>query len=151
MPTAASKSTRAKLRTPSDAARRSVYLFARRNYQLTELGVFDQPVVATNCTCRHEFGRRFAVAGPLNGRFAFDQARLFAERVERTAGTDASKQIETAFRIAPRPIAFGRRNTTRRHAPPGTGGTTHSRCQTVTRRPPRQPMLALDRSVPDDF
>ena len=89
-----------KLRTPSDAARRSVYLFARRNYQLTELGVFDQPVVATNCTCRTSSAVVSQSLALLNGQFAFDQSRLFAERVERTAGPSASKQIETAFRIA---------------------------------------------------
>ena len=92
-----------KLRTPSDAARRSVYLFARRNYQLTELGVFDQPVVATNCTCRTSSAVVSQSLALLNGRFAFDQSRLFAQRVERTAGTNVSKQIETAFQIA-----FGR-------------------------------------------
>jgi uncharacterized protein DUF1553/uncharacterized protein DUF1549/cytochrome c len=89
-----------KLRTPSDAARRSVYLFARRNYQLTELGVFDQPVVATNCTCRTSSAVVSQSLALLNGQFAFDQSRLFAERVERTAGPSASKQIETVFHIA---------------------------------------------------
>src|SRR5262249_58721304 len=32
--------------------RRSLYLLSRRNYQPTELGGFDQPLVATNCTRR---------------------------------------------------------------------------------------------------
>lgn len=90
----------AKLRAPADAGRRSVYLFARRNYQLTELGVFDQPVVATNCTCRTSSAIVSQSLALLNGRFAFDEARLFAERVERAAGKAAPKQIETAFRIA---------------------------------------------------
>ena len=89
-----------KLRTPSDAARRSVYLFARRNYQLTELGVFDQPVVATNCTCRTSSAVVSQSLALLNGRFAFDQSRLFAQRVERTAGPSVPEQIETTFRIA---------------------------------------------------
>ena len=67
-----------KLSRPSDAGRRSVYLFARRNYQLTELGVFDQPVVATNCTCRTSSAVVSQSLALLNGRFAFEQAQLFA-------------------------------------------------------------------------
>jgi hypothetical protein len=90
----------AKLRTPADAGRRSVYLFARRNYQLTELGVFDQPVVATNCTCRTSSAVVSQSLALLNGRFAFEQASLFAQRVDAAAGTAVPRQIETAFRIA---------------------------------------------------
>jgi hypothetical protein len=89
-----------KLRAPADAGRRSVYLFARRNYHLTELGVFDQPVVATNCTCRTSSAVVSQSLALLNGRFAFEQARSFARRVERLAGTPRPKQIATAFRLA---------------------------------------------------
>jgi hypothetical protein len=89
-----------KLRSPAAAGRRSVYLFARRNYQLTELGVFDQPVVATNCTCRTSSAVVSQSLALLNGRFAFEQARSFAQRVERATGTEVPKQIEIAFRIA---------------------------------------------------
>jgi hypothetical protein len=89
-----------KFRSPADAGRRSVYLFARRNYQLTELGVFDQPVVATNCTCRTSSAVVSQSLALLNGRFAFEQARSFARRVEQAAGAAMPKQIDTAFRIA---------------------------------------------------
>ena len=89
-----------KLRSPADASRRSVYLFARRNYQLTELGVFDQPVVATNCTCRTSSAVVSQSLALLNGRFAFEQARSFARRVERAAGTKTPNQIDAAFHIA---------------------------------------------------
>ncbi|HEV8001752.1 MAG TPA: DUF1553 domain-containing protein, partial [Planctomycetaceae bacterium] len=64
------------------------------------LGVFDQPVVATNCTCRTSSAVVSQSLALLNGQFAFDQSRLFAERVERTAGPSISKEIETTFRIA---------------------------------------------------
>src|SRR5262249_43819052 len=84
---------------PTAAFRRSLYLFARRNYNMTLLGVFDQPVMATNCT------RRIASAVPLqsltllNDAFMLEQADRFAARVAELAAT-REKQIETAFRIA---------------------------------------------------
>jgi len=90
----------AKLRTPLDAGRRSVYLFARRNYQLSELGTFDQPVVATNCTCRNSSAVVSQSLALLNGRFTLEQARVFARRVERTAPADSATQIATTFRLA---------------------------------------------------
>jgi hypothetical protein len=42
-----------KLPSPGSALRRSLYLLCRRNYQLTELSVFDQPLVTPNCTRRN--------------------------------------------------------------------------------------------------
>jgi hypothetical protein len=81
------------------ACRRSLYLFARRNYNVTLLNVFDQPVMATNCT------RRTASAVPLqsltllNDAFMLEQAERFAERVASRASAPGDR-IETAFRIA---------------------------------------------------
>jgi hypothetical protein len=85
--------------TPTAACRRSIYLFARRNYNMTLLNVFDQPVMATNCT------RRIASAVPLqsltllNDAFMLDQADHFAQRVAAVAASPEMR-IETAFRIA---------------------------------------------------
>jgi hypothetical protein len=80
--------------------RRSLYLLCRRNYNVSLLNVFDQPVMATNCT------RRIASAVPLqsltllNDAFMLEQADFFAARVAEVAGTDRKRQIETAFRMA---------------------------------------------------
>jgi hypothetical protein len=66
---------------------------------MTLLNVFDQPVMATNCT------RRIASAVPLqsltllNDAFMLEQANRFAERVAAREQT-RDKRIETAFRIA---------------------------------------------------
>src|SRR5256885_11871974 len=38
--------------TATDPNRRSLYLYARRNFTLSLLAAFDQPPVATNCTAR---------------------------------------------------------------------------------------------------
>jgi hypothetical protein len=93
--------------TPAAAWRRSLYLLARRSYPLSVLSVFDQPLMATNCT------RRMASAVPLqaltliNDAFMLDQAEHFAARAAGVAGAEPVKRIEAAFGLA-----FARRPTT---------------------------------------
>jgi hypothetical protein len=93
--------------TPTSKWRRSVYLLSRHQYHLSMLTVFDQPVLATNCT------RRVTSAVPLqsltmmNDSFLFEQAEHFATRVIETAGTSRDEQITLAFCTA-----LGRRPNT---------------------------------------
>jgi len=87
-----------KLAKPADAWRRSLYLFARRNYNVTLLNVFDQPVMATNCTRRIHSAVPLQSLTLLNDAFILEQARYFADRV--AAGADQEKQIEAAFELA---------------------------------------------------
>jgi hypothetical protein len=95
------------LATPTARWRRSLYLFSRRNYNLTLLNVFDQPVMATNCT------RRISSAVPLqsltllNDAVMLDQADHFAARVAAVSA-EPDKRIEVAFRLA-----YSRRPTSR--------------------------------------
>ncbi len=89
-----------KLASPRDAGRRSLYVFARRNYQLTELNVFDQPLVAANCTRRTSSAVVSQSLALMNGKFLMEQAERFAQRLQRLAGDDAARQIELAFRLA---------------------------------------------------
>jgi hypothetical protein len=86
---------------PTAAAqwRRSLYLFARRNYNLTLLNVFDQPVMATNCTRRIQSAVPLQSLTLLNDGFMLEQADHFAARVAAAAETEA-RRIETAFRLA---------------------------------------------------
>jgi cytochrome c553 len=85
---------------PDDNFRRSLYLFSRRNYHLTELNVFDQPVVATNCTRRTTSAVVSQSLLLLNSAFAFEQAELFAFRVRQQAGRDERQRVELSFRLA---------------------------------------------------
>jgi mono/diheme cytochrome c family protein len=94
------------LATPTAKWRRSVYLLARRNYQLTLLSVFDQPVVATNCTRRTTSAVPLQALTFMNDAFVLEQADHFAARVEAAAGASRERQIEAAFRLA-----FARRPT----------------------------------------
>jgi hypothetical protein len=77
--------------------RRSVYLLARRNYHPTLLGVFDQPVLTTNCTGRQGSAVVLQSLTMLNDRFMQEQAANVARRVKATA--KPGQEIETAFRI----------------------------------------------------
>lgn len=89
-----------KLASPDDRFRRSIYVTARRNYHLTELNVFDQPVVRHNCTRRENSAVVLQSLAMLNSAFIFEQANYFAERVVRVAGKEDDARIEAAFRIA---------------------------------------------------
>jgi hypothetical protein len=79
--------------------RRSLYLFARRNYNLTLLNVFDQPVMATNCTRRIPSAVPLQSLTLLNDAFMLEQADRFAARVAAAGGSE-EKRIEAAFGLA---------------------------------------------------
>jgi hypothetical protein len=88
-----------RLPTPAARSRRSLYLFARRNYNLTLLNVFDQPVMATNCTRRVHSAVPLQSLTLLNDAFLLDQADHFAARVLAAADSE-QRRVETAFRLA---------------------------------------------------
>ncbi|HVU85990.1 MAG TPA: PSD1 and planctomycete cytochrome C domain-containing protein [Pirellulales bacterium] len=77
--------------------RRSIYVLARRNYHLSMLGTFDQPIMATNCTRRNSSAVVLQSLAMLNDDFVIEQAGHFAANV---AQLPAAEQIVTAFRRA---------------------------------------------------
>lgn len=90
-----------KLSSPNDAGRRSIYVLARRNYHLSMLATFDQPVVATNCSRRQPSAVVTQSLTLLNDDFVLEQANVLAHRVLSAA---ADSSVETyaasAFEIA---------------------------------------------------
>jgi hypothetical protein len=86
--------------SPSSRSRRSVYLVARRKFPLTLLQVFDQPIIATNCTRRDSSAVPLQSLTMLNDPFVLEHARHFADRVARPAGTAPENQVDRAFRVA---------------------------------------------------
>ena len=91
---------REKSPTPSAKWRRSVYLFQRRVYHLTVLGVFDQPVIAGSVCRRNASAVVLQSLSMMNDDLALEQAEHFADRVWRQAGQSLAERIELAFRIA---------------------------------------------------
>ena len=88
------------LPTPTTQWRRSIYVLARRNYHLTMLRVFGQPIVARNCTVRKPAAIVTQSLTLLHDDFVLQQADYFAERVIAEAGNAVPKQVAAAFRIA---------------------------------------------------
>jgi hypothetical protein len=82
------------------SARRSVYVFAKRTLVLPELELLDSPDTSSSCEQRPPSTTAPQALTFLNGAFAHEQARCFADRLIREAGTDVVKQIERAFLLA---------------------------------------------------
>jgi hypothetical protein len=92
------------LPNPDTAYRRSIYVLARRNYHLTILRIFDQPIVARNCTVRKPAPVVTQSLTLLHDDFVLEQAEHFAERIVSVAAdSSAREQVASAFRFA-----FGR-------------------------------------------
>jgi cytochrome c553 len=90
------------LADPQDRYRRSLYLVARRRYNLSLLGVFDQPVMSTNATTRGASAVVLQSLMMLNNADVNAQAHHFANRVDQAAGPGAGleKKLDWAFRYA---------------------------------------------------
>jgi hypothetical protein len=88
------------LPTPTAKWRRSVYLLARRAFQLSELAVFDQPVVATSCPERPRSAVPLQSLALLNGAFLWEQAEKLAARLEAMKDTAPEERIVAAFQRA---------------------------------------------------
>ena len=91
---------------PSQHTRRGLYIIVRRNFRFPLFDLFDAPVNAVSCS-----GRDVSTVAPqalwlLNNRLAFGQAKHFADRLVREAGTDPDAQIRRAWQLA-----LGRRAT----------------------------------------
>ena len=85
---------------PARAFRRSVYLTARRAYNVSLLTVFDQPLVATNCVKRSSSALPLQSLFMINDAFLAEQADHFATRIERSISDSGGDAVEAAFRLA---------------------------------------------------
>jgi hypothetical protein len=85
---------------PSAKRKRSVYLLARRAYNLSLLTIFDQPLISINCPRRDTSAVPLQSLMMLNDTFLLEHAGHFAGRVARLAGTKGEKPIQLAFQLA---------------------------------------------------
>lgn len=79
--------------------RRSIYLIAKRNLRVPFLEVFDQPDLLTSCPRRQSSTHAPQALELLNGPLANSLAEALTDRLLAEAGTDATKQINLAFRL----------------------------------------------------
>jgi len=89
---------------PAEANRRSIYIFVRRNARFPMMEVFDMPDTHESCGRRNITNTAPQALTMLNDKVAYEWSQAFASRVLKTAGTDESRQVEQAYRLA-----FGRR------------------------------------------
>ena len=83
--------------------RRSVYVFVRRNLRYPLFEVFDMPDTNETCGRRNRTTTAPQSLYLLNSELILNQARAFAGRVLRDAGTDQATLIARAYQLA-----FGR-------------------------------------------
>jgi hypothetical protein len=85
---------------PAEHARRSLYLFAKRNVRLPLFEAFDRPDTLTSCPVRpvSTFAPQALIL--LNGPFLQAQSKALAARLLRECGPDRGRQIDRAHRLA---------------------------------------------------
>ena len=69
--------------------RRSIYLTSRRTYPMTFLGVFDYPIIDTNCTRRVPSATPLQSLTLMNDPFMWEAAGELAANASRLAGDGA--------------------------------------------------------------
>jgi hypothetical protein len=97
--------------TVAERNRRSVYIFIKRTLLVPEMEVLDFP--DTNSACEQRIVSTVAPQALtwFNGDFIVEQAKHFAERLEREAGAAAADQVALAYRLAlARPVTEAEQN-----------------------------------------
>jgi hypothetical protein len=80
--------------------KRSVYSYWKRARKAPMFEVFDEPDTMQTCERRTVTTVPTQALTMLNDEFVLVQSRLFAERVEKAAGSDPGEEVREAFRIA---------------------------------------------------
>lgn len=77
------------------AWRRSVYILSRRNYHLTLMRVFDQPIVARTCAVRKPSAVVTQSLALLHDDFLLEQSGFLADRVVQEAASKSTQDRTT--------------------------------------------------------
>lgn len=80
--------------------RRSIYLIAKRNLRLPFMETFDAPTLQSSCARRDASTHAPQALELLNGEFANQMSRAFAERLRRECGADHQQIVARAFWLA---------------------------------------------------
>jgi hypothetical protein len=84
---------------PSEANRRSVYVHVKRSLSVPILAIHDAADTDSSCAVRYTTTVPTQSLGLLNGEFANEQARAFADRLRREVPGDLVGQIRRAIRL----------------------------------------------------
>jgi len=80
--------------------RRSIYVFLKRSIRYPMFETFDQPNLVNSADRRNRTTIAPQALVLMNNGMVLTQAKIFAERVVKEAGTDVAKQVDRAFRLA---------------------------------------------------
>jgi hypothetical protein len=83
-----------------EAARRSIYIFAKRSLCPPELELLDKADSTSSCEQRPVSTTAPQALTLLNGAFMQEQSAHFAARLEKAAGADPADQVRLAYRLA---------------------------------------------------
>ena len=84
---------------PSEADRRSVYVFVRRNTRYPMFEVFDMPDTHESCPRRNATVTAPQALELLNNELVLDWARSLAGRISNDAGLTPEAQVDRAWRF----------------------------------------------------
>ncbi len=85
---------------PSEANRRSVYVFVRRNTRYPMFEVFDMPDTHESCARRNNTVTPSQSLELLNNELTLDWARSLAARISNDTGITPEAQVDRAYRLA---------------------------------------------------
>jgi hypothetical protein len=85
--------------SPEEAARRSVYVHAKRSLRVPILEGFDGAETDKSCPVRFVTVQPTQALGMLNGEFLNAEAAKLAARVRKEAGDNVGKQVRLALRL----------------------------------------------------
>ena len=83
-----------------EQARRSIYLYAKRNLRLPFFETFDAPTSLASCARRESSTHAPQALELLNGRLSNELAAAFARRLSTESGGDPGRLVDRAFRLA---------------------------------------------------
>ena len=86
-------------RNPAEHARRSIYLFRKRNVRYPLFDAFDAPDTQSACPRRATSTHALQALALLNSEFASGRASALASRVIREAGTASDDRIRRAYQL----------------------------------------------------
>jgi hypothetical protein len=80
--------------------RRSLYVFSKRSIRYPLFEAYDQPNLVNTCDRRNRSTIAPQALMMMNNNFVITQARMFAERLRKEAGSDPGAQADRAFLLA---------------------------------------------------
>jgi hypothetical protein len=83
-----------------EASRRTIYVFLKRSMVVPMLEVLDLCDTSRTSARRQNTSVATQALTLFNGDFVNRQARYFAERLRREAGSDPERQVDLAYRLA---------------------------------------------------